>query len=107
MVDERLIGKWRYAQSEKFRKHVKEVATLKLALRLDENTEEQLNVICGCKLRVDCPFVHKGKHADYCLAPRYDRPHRDKEKALGCYIHPFCVKGLEVYERWVREGKLH
>jgi hypothetical protein len=120
MVDERLVGKWRYAQNEKFRKHVKEIAALKLALKLDENAEEQLEVICGCKLKVDCPFVHKGKHADYCLAPRYGKEwyeaiggrfqihwtYRQRNQVMGCYIHPFCVKGLEVYERWVREGKL-
>ena len=119
MIDRVLIGKWRYNITRKLRKRINKVATLRLCLKIDKESEEKLvHSFCGTRpLNEDCPFYVSTNQIDkcgFCLAPNNDKLwHEAKKQAkqfvspryekqsmvVGCYLLIFAIRGLENYKR--------
>jgi len=126
-MNKEYIGMWRYALTKKLRKRINKVATLKLCLKLDENTwSEGIHTHCGTNLYVDCPFHVPSKNPQtlgYCLAPNVDSYWHEEmkrqrefisprygDKVVGCYLQVFAKKGYENYLRiqaWKRRSKVN
>lgn len=116
---EALIGKWKYALNKKLKKRLREVALLKLCLKIDKLGRRQY-AICGTVHEsADCPFLFYDEEHPLCLAPRfapewyeaqkgYVSPLSIEKMVIGCYILPFCRRGYENYQRlriWFRRSK--
>jgi len=119
MYDKEYIGMWRYAITRKLRKRINRVATLRMCLKIDKESEEELvDSYCGTRpLNEDCPFHVSTNQQDkcgFCLAPNRDKLwHEAKKEAkhfispryekqsmvVGCYISIFCERGYVVYNR--------
>ena len=102
MVDESLVGMWRYARNRKLNEAIRKAQLKRLVCLLEDNADS-IRTLCGTKLSSDCPFalevdevrngfgVEVHLHQTYCLAP--DNGYN------GCYLLPYCRKGLENYKK--------
>lgn len=123
MRDRSFIGMWRWVKSKKLRKKINRAATLKMCLKIDRESEENLvKSYCGTPpLNEDCPFFVspiKTQRMGCCLAPNNDplwhqankelksfispTYERQNHMVVGCYIKIFNELGYANYNRVLR-----
>lgn len=88
----RLEGMWMYAQNRKLRHAINRAALLKLTFRIGGDSEGW-DSGCGTQLP-SCPLRMLPNGGDklklpLCLKEGFDKKHP------GCYILPFCERGVE------------